>query len=247
MNNQKTNFKVVLNSYDTNSWTGASKFNANYYLDLKRILSKDEYYDKSYKMSFQLCSTSSAVITNGSIYSAVIQLSNGNANKQIYQYNQTAQNTTALLKVQSEQGVHTDYTFGNTINITGTTATAITCTSTTGLAANRKIIITGPTISGLVAGTYYINTVVDSTSFTVKSQPTLTVASGTMVGAVEYTTTQSAYFQTTPYDMNPTFISNLRAITGVNISIKEHTGAVFSTTAVDYTAILYFEEIDGDD
>jgi hypothetical protein len=69
MNNKKTNFKVVLNSYDTASWTGPSKFNATYYLDLKRILYKDAYYDKSYNLTFQLSTTSNSVITNSKIYS----------------------------------------------------------------------------------------------------------------------------------------------------------------------------------
>lgn len=59
----KKSFKVVLNSYDTSSYTGIQT-NASYFVDLKTVLRDPEDYDKSWYMTFCLKSVSALTGNN---------------------------------------------------------------------------------------------------------------------------------------------------------------------------------------
>jgi hypothetical protein len=85
----KRSFKVVLDSYNTNSYTG-SQFNANYYVDLVRLINDEKAFDKQYNIYCQFISKSESItnnqITSTNIYT--LSLNFNNVSSQIYQYNQ---------------------------------------------------------------------------------------------------------------------------------------------------------------
>ena len=59
----KKSFKVVLNSYDTSSYTGIQT-NASYFVDLKQVLRDPEDYNKSWYMTYSLKSVSASASNN---------------------------------------------------------------------------------------------------------------------------------------------------------------------------------------
>ena len=73
-------FKVVLDSSKTSNFTGL-QFDANYIIDLSKMLVCDEDYDKTYYMSFSFRSRSGAPATTGlgmnTVYSLCIDLGKG--------------------------------------------------------------------------------------------------------------------------------------------------------------------------
>ena len=83
----KKSFKIVLDSADDKSFTG-DEYNANYYIDLTRIIRNKEDYDKSYYMYCTFISTTdsaaTSVISSTLLYTLVLNLSNKFNN--IYQY-----------------------------------------------------------------------------------------------------------------------------------------------------------------
>lgn len=85
---EKKSFKVVLDSSDTNSFTG-TLYNANYYVDLSKVIRKLEDYDKSYYVYCTLISKTDVIgttnIVSTNLYTLILKLSNKNNN--IYQYN----------------------------------------------------------------------------------------------------------------------------------------------------------------
>jgi hypothetical protein len=108
-NSVQTEFKIILNTNDTSSWTGATKFNANFKLDLKQVLFSDISFDKSYRMTFQLRSTADATITSTKVYLASLLLSNGTTQTTIHQPAGTPMQTTGLLCSYYDQGAVAGY------------------------------------------------------------------------------------------------------------------------------------------
>lgn len=108
-NSTQTEFKIVLNSNDSATWTGTTKFNANYSIDLKQILHTDIQFDKGYRMSFQLRTTSDTTITSTKIYLASLLLSNGTSQMGIIQPTGTVFQTTGLLSSFYDQGTTSAY------------------------------------------------------------------------------------------------------------------------------------------
>lgn len=83
----KRTFKIVLDSYNTNSYTG-SQFNANYYIDLRTIINDESAFDKSYDVYCEFISKSEQY-TNNSITSTniyTLQFNFNNAPNILYQY-----------------------------------------------------------------------------------------------------------------------------------------------------------------
>jgi|688.fasta_scaffold12371_7 hypothetical protein len=85
---EKKSFKVVLNSSDTNSFIG-TLYNANYYVDLSKVIRNKEDYDKSYYVYCTLISntdiTATTNIVSTNLYTLILNMSNKFNN--IYQYN----------------------------------------------------------------------------------------------------------------------------------------------------------------
>lgn len=75
----KKSFKVVLNSYDTTSYTGIQT-NASYFVDLKNVLRDPEDLNKSWYMTFCLKSISAATGSNAinpnKLFSLTLNLGN---------------------------------------------------------------------------------------------------------------------------------------------------------------------------
>lgn len=86
----KRSFKVVLDSYNTSSYTG-SQFNANYNVNLLRLLNEESAFDKPYYVYVNFMTKSESIansqITSTNIYSLALQFT-GKAN-QLYQYDQS--------------------------------------------------------------------------------------------------------------------------------------------------------------
>jgi hypothetical protein len=79
-NGLKKSFKIVLDSSKTANYTGL-QFDANYMIDLTKILVCDEDYDKAYNMTFAFRSRSGAPATTNlnmnDVYSLCIDLGKG--------------------------------------------------------------------------------------------------------------------------------------------------------------------------
>jgi hypothetical protein len=75
----KKSFKIVLDSIDTDSFTG-DEYNANYYIDLSRVIRNKEDYDKSYYMYCTFISvtdiSTTTQITTTLLYTLTLNLSN---------------------------------------------------------------------------------------------------------------------------------------------------------------------------
>ncbi len=80
-------FKIVLDSADNDSFTG-DEYDANYYIDLSRVIRNKEDYDKSYYMYCTFISTTdtaaSQSISSTLLYTLTLNLSNKFNN--IYQH-----------------------------------------------------------------------------------------------------------------------------------------------------------------
>ena len=87
MNSIKKSFKIILDSSSVDSYSG-TQYNANYYIDLSRVIRNREDYDKNYYIYCTFISetnTSATVdITTTILYTLTLNLSNKFNN--IYQY-----------------------------------------------------------------------------------------------------------------------------------------------------------------
>jgi hypothetical protein len=86
----KRSFKVILDSYNNNSYIG-SQFNADYDIDLLRLINDDKAYDKQYNVYCNFLSKAEN-ITNNNITTTnnyTLSLNFNNTSNQLYQYNQT--------------------------------------------------------------------------------------------------------------------------------------------------------------
>jgi hypothetical protein len=108
----KRTFKVLLDSDRTNSYNG-TQFNANYYIDLKQIITDDSAYDKSYYMYCTFRSRSDTIANNGinsnNIYSLHIDMGRG---INVYQYNHS-KNVSFLVPVSVSNETATPQTYFN--------------------------------------------------------------------------------------------------------------------------------------
>jgi hypothetical protein len=244
-NSVQTDFKIILNSNDTNTWTG-SKFNANYNLDLKQILFNDRYFDKSYRMTYQFKSTSDPALSGSKIYLASFLLSNGASQQGVFQPLGTPYQTTGFLNVVNDSNQVSTIGTTYTISATTTGTNYITLNTTSGLSPFQQFVFSG-TAGGLTAGTYYIYQIINSTQITLLNVNSLSTATGITgaFGTISYSS-QSSYLEALETDNAPTFINNLRNITSVNVKISDHTYTPYSNTTVNYVCILHFTEIQGD-
>lgn len=84
----KRTFKVILNSYVTTSYEG-TQFNANYYVDLTKIINDEATFDKQYKVYCAFVSKSESIannqITSTNIYTLSVNFNN--TSLQVYNYN----------------------------------------------------------------------------------------------------------------------------------------------------------------
>lgn len=108
----KRTFKILLDSDRTNSYTGA-QYNANYYIDLKQIISDDMAFDKSYYMYCTFRSRADTITNNGinsnNIYSLHIDMGRG---INVYQYNHS-KNVSFLVPVSVSNETATPQTYFN--------------------------------------------------------------------------------------------------------------------------------------
>ena len=86
MNSIKS-FKIVLDSGDVNSFTG-DEYNANYYVDLSRVIRNKEDYNKNYYIYCTFISTTGTSATSNILTSLLYTLTLNLSNKfnNIYQY-----------------------------------------------------------------------------------------------------------------------------------------------------------------
>lgn len=90
----KRTFKVVLDSFDTNSYTAPlvggelNQFNANYIIDLQRLISDDSAFDKPYNVYCSFITRADSIANNdinlGFVYA--LSLNFNNSASQIYQF-----------------------------------------------------------------------------------------------------------------------------------------------------------------
>ena len=75
----KKSFKIVLDSSSADSFTG-DEYNANYYIDLSRVIRNKEDYDKSYYMYCTFITntdiTTAMGIVSTNLYTLTLNLSN---------------------------------------------------------------------------------------------------------------------------------------------------------------------------
>jgi hypothetical protein len=94
-------FKIVLDSGDASSFTG-DEYNANYFIDLTRVIRDKEDYDKSYNMYCTFISTTdsaaTSIISTTLLYTLVLNLSNKFNN--IYQYTNNNNLINFILPIQ---------------------------------------------------------------------------------------------------------------------------------------------------
>lgn len=97
----KRTFKVVLNSYNTNSYIG-SQFNASYYVDLTKIIPNDADFDKQYKVYCTFRTKSESIanneITSTNVYTLSVGFNNSGLNT--YDYDMY-KNQSFILKVEN--------------------------------------------------------------------------------------------------------------------------------------------------
>ena len=99
--NVKRSFKVVLDSFNTNSFTG-SQFNANYNINLQTIINDEKAFDKQYLVYCNFITKSESIannqITSTNIYTLSLNFNNSSNN--LYQFEQY-KNFSFTLPVQS--------------------------------------------------------------------------------------------------------------------------------------------------
>jgi hypothetical protein len=117
LNNKNTDFKVILNSLDTNTYTtvGGTRNNATYALDLKQKLPFDACLDKSYLMTFQLITTRDPVVNTNiltsNIYTVAITFSNGSTTQSVHQPLGSSNFITGLIPVLYDPSVPTNFLY----------------------------------------------------------------------------------------------------------------------------------------
>jgi len=108
----KRTFKILLDSDRTNSYTG-NQFNANYFIDLKQIITDDNAFDKSYNMYCTFRSIAKPIndngITSNNVYSLHIDMGRG---INVYQYNHS-KNVSFLVPVSVSNEIATPQTYFN--------------------------------------------------------------------------------------------------------------------------------------
>ncbi len=81
MDKNKLSFKVLLDNFNTSSFTIGSQFNANYYVDFKKLIVNDEDLDKSYYVYVTFKSmgfgTATTGISNDHLYLLSIDFNKG--------------------------------------------------------------------------------------------------------------------------------------------------------------------------
>ena len=102
---------LLLDSNNTSSYDG-SQFNALYYIDLTKILTKQEDFNKSYVMYCSFRSRSDIIannqITNNDVYLLTVDLFKG---LNIYQYNNRSGNPVFIVPVSYSSETATPQTF----------------------------------------------------------------------------------------------------------------------------------------
>jgi len=97
--NKKT-FKILLDSNHGASYTGSTIFNATYYIDLTKLLTKQEDFNKPYLMYCTFKSRADTIanngVTNNEVYFLTIDLYKG---YNLYQYNNRSGNTVYIVPV----------------------------------------------------------------------------------------------------------------------------------------------------
>lgn len=97
----KRSFKIVLDSYNLNSYIG-SQFNANYYINLQTIINDESAFDKQYNVYCEFLTVGDTPANNnvnlGALYSLQLQFNNSGINT--YQYD-PQKNYNYLLPVQN--------------------------------------------------------------------------------------------------------------------------------------------------
>lgn len=100
-NEVKRTFKIVLNSFNTNSYIG-EQFNANYMIDLRTIINDESAFDKSYKVTCNFVTKSENIannqITSTNLYTLALNFNIGGL--QVYNYDLT-KNTGFILPVEN--------------------------------------------------------------------------------------------------------------------------------------------------
>lgn len=100
-NEVKRTFKIVLNSFNTNSYIG-NQFNANYMIDLRTIINDESAFDKSYKVTCNFVTKSESIannqISSTNLYTLALNFNIGGL--QVYNYDLT-QNTGFILPVEN--------------------------------------------------------------------------------------------------------------------------------------------------
>ena len=112
MNNKvKKTFKVLLDSNHGASYSGG-QYNALYYIDLTKLLTKQEDFEKPYSMYCTFKSRTDTItnnqITSNDVYFLTIDLYKG---LNLYQYNNRSGNTVCIVSVSVSNEAPTAQTF----------------------------------------------------------------------------------------------------------------------------------------
>ena len=110
-NNVKKTFKILLDSNHGASYSG-TQFNASYYIDLTKLLTKQEDFNKPYLMYCTFKSRSDTIannqLTNNDFYFLTIDLFKG---FNLYQYNNRSGNTVFVVPVSFSNETATPQTY----------------------------------------------------------------------------------------------------------------------------------------
>ena len=101
-------YKIVLDSYDTTSFTGA-QYNANYYTNFNDFLLNPNHLDKAYNMYVEIISVSTYTAQSGFdpsvLYYYSIDFSKQGTH--CYSYSNTKKDITGVLKFENNANVYT--------------------------------------------------------------------------------------------------------------------------------------------
>ena len=237
----KKSFKVALNTAE-NQYTGTIG-NANFPVDLTKIIVNNEDFDKKYKMTFSFRSatdTNSNIISDNPVYMC-INLSNG-ANNKILTTNSLNNGGVGILSARIDS--QSTYVKNYQLVISSTTApSTITLSSINSLVIGQTVNIVGTTTNNLVAGSYIVNTIVGN-NITLFECPVLTtgaVSTMNLYYNITLPVNRYGFLEGRYLDNPPTYIETLKNITSINISVYSGTGLMSSFSS--WVCILHFEEI----
>lgn len=107
-------YKIVLDSYDTSSFTG-TQFNATYYIDFNKFITNQEDFNKSYKLNVSITSVSSYTADSELIPTTNLYYYSANFSKQLT-LNATFTNTrkpiTGVLRFENNADAYISTTAG---------------------------------------------------------------------------------------------------------------------------------------